>query len=301
MWTQTTRLKKPHFWLLLLFLFLSACTHGGTPVAEESPTVEIITITPTFVVPSATPVPAAAIVNGERVPLSWLDSELSRYLTAQEVLGQDVRDQDAARQIVLDDLIDQVLLAQAARDSGFEVTDEEVRTHLDELRGEVDLDAWMLEWGYSEDELFQLLKLQLLGSFQRDSVLKMVPESMEQVELRQVFAYTEDGARRALVSLTSGRDFDEVAFEYDPQTGGYLGWVPRGYLLIPAVEEAAFSLPVGSYSDIIESEIGYHILKVISREERELSSDALITLQRQALHTWLAEQKENSTIEVLGK
>jgi len=281
-------------------LLLSACTKDVTPTIVESPTVEPVIATPTTEIPSPTPLPAAVVVNGERIPLVWLENELLRYLSANEVSGQAVDDQDAAREVVLNDLIDQVLLAQAAQNAGFEMTDEEVQSHLDILRGEVDLDAWMVEWGYSEDELFQLMRLQLLGAYQKEVIFTAVPEVMEQVELRQVFAYTEEGAKSARVSLNSGRDFDEVAFEYDPQTGGYIGWVPRDYVLIPEVDEAAFSLPVGSISEIIESEIGFHILKVLNREERTLSPDALITLQRQALHAWMAEQRANSTIEVLG-
>lgn len=300
MWIQIAKRTKPHIWLLLLLLFLSACKNNGALPTEDPPTVELPTATATIAMPSATPIPAAAIVNGERLPQAWLDAEFSRYLAAQEAMGQAVEDQDAARTYVLDDLIDQVLLAQAAQNAGFEISDEEVQARIDELREGVDLDAWMVTWGYSEDDLFQLLKLQLFGAHQKETIIGAVPEMMEQVELRQVFAYTEEGAKRALVSLNSGRDFDEVAFEYDSQIGGYLGWVPKGYLLISAVEEAAFSLPVGSFSDIIESEIGFHIVKVVNREERNLSSDALITLQRQALSTWLAENRENSTIEVLG-
>jgi parvulin-like peptidyl-prolyl isomerase len=139
----------------------------------------------------------------------------------------------------------------------------------------------------------------MLAADQRNRILESLPETVEQVELRQVFAYTAEGAEDALVSLNSGREFEEVAFIYDNVTGGYLGWVPRGYLLIPALEDAAFSLEEGAYSEIIESEIGYHIVKVLDREERPLTTDARLVLQRQAVHDWLAEQREMSTIGVL--
>ena len=90
-----------------------------------------------------------------------------------------------------------------------------------------------------------------------------------------------------------------MAFEFSPDTGGYLGWVPRGYLLIPAVEEAVFNQPVGTYTDVIESDIGYHIIRVIDRNVQPLSLDARLTLQRQALHQWLIDRRTESTIEVL--
>jgi len=248
---------------------------------------------------SATPPPAAAIVNGERIPLAFFESEVQRYLIAQEASGQMIEDDAAAREVVLNDLIDQVLLAQGARAAGITITDAEVQARLDELAAEVDLAAWMAEWGYSDAELFDALKLQMEAASQRDRIAAEIPDMVEQVELRQVFAYTEEGANSARVSLNSGRDFEEVALVYDPVTGGYLGWVPRGYLLIPAVETAAFDLQVGEHSEIIESEIGFHIVMVLDRAERALSQDAKLTLQRKALQDWVADQRAIATIEVL--
>lgn len=283
---------------LLLLVLLSSCT-DSPPESTQTNTPEVTAPTQTPDLPSPTPIAAAAVVNGERLPLSWFENELAQYLKAQEAAGQPVEDVAAARTIVLDDLVDQFLFAQAAQDTGISVEDEEVQDRVDNLRAELDLDSWMQEWGYTNESLVQSLKWQMLAIKQRDEIIKLVPERAVQVELQQIFAYTETGARNAVGSLNAGTPFEEVAFVYDPAAGGYLGWVPEGYLLIPALEETAFSLPVGEYSGIIESEIGYHIVKVLAREERPLSQDALLTLQRQALHNWLADKRESSTIEVL--
>jgi len=149
--------------------------------------------------------------------------------------------------------------------------------------------------------LFHSLKLQMLASIQRDLIVESIPETVEQVKLQQIFTYTEADAEAALLSLDSGTPYDEVAFSYiyDPITGGHLGWVPRGYQLDLAVEEAAFSLPVRSYSAVMPSDVGYHIVLVMDREEHALTTDARLSSQRNALHEWLVQQRENSTIEVL--
>lgn len=299
MLTKQTKLTKSFLWIFILLLSLSACSKAATPEVVETILPEAATVTPTLAEPTATPIPAAAIVNGEPVPLNWFEGELARYLQAQEAMGLTVESDSAARDVVLNDLIDQVLLAQAAREEGAVISDQAVQDRLDVLASEVDLAAWMAEWGYSEADLFQSLKLQLLAGFQREKIAESVPSEMEQVELRQIFAYTEEGAKRAMVGLNSGRDFEEVAFEYDPVTGGYLGWIPQGYLLIPAVEEAAFSLALEEHSEIIESEIGYHIVTVLSREERSLSADARLTLQRVALHNWIEQTRAKSEIQVV--
>jgi len=298
MLTPKLQTHRPVLWLLVFILLLSACSSAPTPGVTPSPSTGSPTNTPTSIEPTAPPEPAAAVVNGERIPLAWFESEVSRFIFAGEGSEQPV-EQSEAEGIVLQDLIDQVLLAQAAREAGTEITDQAIQENLEDVADEVDLSAWMSAWGYTEEELRHALRLQMLAADQRNQIIETVPEVAQQVELRQVFAYTEAGAEEALLSLNSGREFEEVAFVYDPVTGGYLGWVPRGYLLIPSLEDAAFNLEVGSYSEIIESEIGYHIVMVLDIEDRPLTTDAKLVLQRQALHDWLVEQRETSTIEVL--
>jgi parvulin-like peptidyl-prolyl isomerase len=46
--------------------------------------------------------------------------------------------------------------------------------------------------------------------------------------------------------------------------GGDIGFVERGAIL-PDVEKAAFNLPVGGVSDVIESEMGFHIIVVVDK------------------------------------
>lgn len=299
-------MSKPNFFsrfpllgLLVVVLLLSACSLAQvTPTEVPAVDPEMPTAT-TLAQPTPTPAPAALIVNGERIPLYWFESELARYKLAQEKMGTPVTDEGAAADVVLQDIIDQVLLAQGAFEAGYDVTNEMVQEKVEELRAEADLAQWMADWGYDESALYQGLKLQMLATYQREKILASVSTSAEQVKLQQIFAYTQEGANNALLSLNSGADFDDVALIYDPAAGGQIGWVPRGYLLFPAVEEAAFSLPVGTYSDIIETEIGFHIIRVLDREERPLTTDALLMLQRKALYSWLEERRANSVIEIL--
>ncbi|MEH7386283.1 peptidylprolyl isomerase, partial [Bacillus sp. JJ1521] len=69
----------------------------------------------------------------------------------------------------------------------------------------------------------------------------------------------------AKAKLDSGEKFEDVAKEYSEdstaQNGGDLGWFEKGRM-VPEFEEAAFSLKEGETSQIIESQYGYHIIKV---------------------------------------
>lgn len=72
-----------------------------------------------------------------------------------------------------------------------------------------------------------------------------------------------------LARARNGEDFAELAKEYteDPgskQNGGLYENFPKGQMVKP-FEDAAFTVPVGEISDIVETRYGYHILKIVAR------------------------------------
>jgi parvulin-like peptidyl-prolyl isomerase len=98
--------------------------------------------------------------------------------------------------------------------------------------------------------------------------------------------------------LNAGVDFATLAYEYDTLLGGDLGWFPQGYLLQPAVDQAAYSLQPGEFSEIIETPIGFHIVMVVERGVHSLTTDARVILQTQALKAWLEAQRAQSSVDV---
>lgn len=280
---------------LLLIMGLTACSSVFKPTPTPTPPIPTDTPLP----PTPTPPPLAATVNGEYLTRAEFEEELARYRSAQEALGRTVSDEDS-RKAVLDDMTAQILLAQAARAQGFELGDEELQSRLDmlaEQSGGADVLAkWEADHGYTEASFGASLKRAAEAAWMRDKIIAEVPTKADQVHIRQILTYNETDARQALERLNGGTDFDELASEYDPVTHGELGWVPRGYLLDADLEAAVFSLEVGGVSAVISTPAGFHIVKVLAREQHELSPDALLTLQEQALKDWVEAQRQNSEI-----
>jgi len=293
--------------LFVLALILAAC-RPATPVeptptsSPAEPTLAAASETPA---PSPTPtsLPAAALVNGEIIPLSYYQNEVLRY-RASFAEGETPPTDAEIQTTVLNSLIEQLLLAQQARQSGFTFTDADVQQRIDALLTQLGSGSALTDWmqvnHYDDAEFRYALKLSTEAAWQRDEIINAVPTAVEQVRARQIFAQTQAGAERALTSLNSGASFDDLAWQYSPETGGELGWFPRGYLLYPDIEAAAFLLAPGEHSGIIQTEIGYHIIQVMERSDAHpLTTDARLSLQTQALAQWLEARRAEAKIELV--
>ncbi len=241
------------------------------------------------------------MVNGEWITKTELQAEVDRYLDAQLALGFEVSEEEATK-TVLEDLIDQLLLAQAAHGKGFELTDAELQIRMDALASHLGSENALADWqsqhGYKEETFRSALRRMIAAAWMRDRIIAAVPTTAEQVHVRQILLYNEEDALNVADQLEAGADFTDLAKRYDPNTGGELGWFPHGYLFDQALEEAAFNLQPGQYSEIISSEVGYHILQVIERDaNHQLSPDSYLVLQEKALQEWLLDERSAALIE----
>ncbi|TLN01563.1 hypothetical protein FDZ74_15730, partial [bacterium] len=287
--------------VLIFFLALTACNGLQPQPSTQTPSLPP-SETPLPPTPSPTSEPLAARVNGTGISLADYQAELGRFQAALVETGTTATDAEASQR-VLDALIDEALLAQAAAAGGYQAGEGDVQASLDQmsekLGGAQALAEWETKNGYSEESFWRALERSLAAAWQRDQILTSVPASAEQIHARQILVLNKETADSIYNNLQSGADFATLAEQYDPVTGGELGWFPRGYLTQPAVEEAAFALQPGQYSPVVQTEIGYHIIEVLEREVRPLAPDALRTLQRSALAEWLQGKRAESQIEKL--
>ena len=281
---------------LFLTMGITACASFGTrstPTPSEP--------TPTPAPPTPTPPPSAAVVNGEYITIAEFEAELARFKAAQTALGLSFTDEDANR-IVLEDMIAQVLLSQAAREEKFEVAESDLQSRIEALANQLGgadaLSQWQSAHGYDDASFRIALKKSIEAAWMRDKIIAGTPTSVEQSHLCQILTYNEADAQAALQELNAGADFDELAKQYDPVTNGELGWVPQGYLLDVQADEAVFALQTGEVSGIITTEAGFHIFKAIERAVHPLSPDALLAVQELALKNWIVEQREKSEIVI---
>jgi peptidyl-prolyl cis-trans isomerase C len=288
------------FLTLWIALGLSACASFFKP--EPTPTPQP-TLTPEP--PTATPVPLALTVNGEGIPVEDFNAEVQRYLTSQGSLGKTLSAEEAT-EAVKEDLTAQLLLAQGAHTNGFTLDDAGLQARIDSLVSNIGgtdaLSSWEAAHGYTDQAFRSELQRAAEAAWMRDKIIAAVPSTAEQVHVQQILLYNQDTAQSFLIQLNGGADFDDLALQADQVTRGDLGWVPRGYLLEPKIEEAAFGLEVGQHSDVITTDVGFHIVRILARDpQRPLSPDAYLALQDLALKNWIEEQRQQAKIIFEGQ
>jgi len=303
--------------VVLALLFAStACAPASvksippTSVPDDAATVPLVaspapTATPEAL-PSPTPEPPlAALVNGQPIYLPDYERELGQYEASLISRGIDPASPEGqenlaqARDWILNVTIEQVLTEQAATAAGIVISDDDVNAYIQEMiaeaGGEESFRARLAEWGETYEDAWQEVRAQLIGMAMTQRIIENVPTTAEHVHARHILVDTPQEAERILAQLQANADFATLAKAYSQDTstresGGDLGFFPRGILVAPEVEEAAFALQPGQFSGVVTSTLGYHIVQVIERDPaRAISPDNLRLLQDRAVQEWIEE------------
>ena len=118
-------------------------------------------------------------------------------------------------------------------------------------------------------------------------------------------------AEQVLVELEGGADFAELAKEYSTcpsaSDGGDLGWFGRG-MMVAEFEEAAFALSIGEMSGLVETEFGFHIIRLTDRKEAyepeladvsdQVRADVVEQTKNERLQAWYDEVYAVAELEI---
>lgn len=247
---------------------------------------------------------------------------------------------------VIDSLIEDLLLEQEAERSGMKVSERDIDDAIDDVKKQNSLNDETLMAALKREGLTyeayrvqvkkQIEKSRVIGQqvrskvnvtekdladyyernqklFMKDQEVKvshilfLVPEKASNSEIENIRKQASD----VLEMARKGKDFSDLARKYSQDAsgkeGGSLGFFKRGQIL-PALEQAAFSLKKGEISDLVRTTYGFHIIRVDDAKEatpepfdsvkEKIRSTVTSEMMEQRYREWMEELKKTAIIEM---
>jgi peptidyl-prolyl cis-trans isomerase C/foldase protein PrsA len=276
---------------------------------------------------SALDAAVVATVNGEALMRADFDRELARDLELAEGAPPPTPEQlELIKKQLLQESIEHALLLQAAKENNVTVGLEAVDREVLRMSADFPTDGFQQALAESKMSLAELKQ----KTAERLTIRKLFEEHVyprvgvteeelrayydkhqaeledpEEVHAEQIVVKDLDEAKRILSQLRAGKKFSELAQRYslsaDAKVGGDLGFFKRGDMP-PAFDEAAFKLGVGQTSEIVPTEYGFHIFRVLEkRAARKKELSQIRTDVERRLIKIKREQEQRTYVEGLKK
>lgn len=251
----------------------------------------------TFSAEKEQPSDIVATVNGKKITQEML---VNRFNTFTDTTPETIA---TMRQEVLDQLITDILLDEFIDKQGLIVRPEEIEREVDRIRNTINsnqknaiqsLEQILISIGSHIDEFKKSIKYSIAlekyfhNKLDDKTLKKYFDENKsvfngETVKVSHILIDTRNMQTAEEIShaleqiktikreLDRGAPFDEVAKKYSncpsAQNGGDLGFIQRKGIFAKSFLDAAFSLKPGQVSEPVQTEYGYHLLKVTDKKE----------------------------------
>ena len=262
----------------------------------------------------AASVDVAATVQGKEISETKLLKSMDYFLKIKGSNIAAINDPKLLEKIrgeVLDTLIGQQLLWDAAQKDSVLAKDEDVKSAFDQYQAKFEsqdqFSEKLSETGFNEDSFRENLKQQLSAKkWLQEKVLDKITVTDSEIHvfyLKKISEFTEkeqvrtrhivtkvspkasqeemDTAMNRMIEikkeLDMGADFIELAKQKSQdasaQNGGDLGYFERGRL-VSSYDDVAFKLAPGEVSEIFQSSFGLHIVKLVDKKPETIHSEA---------------------------
>lgn len=227
------------------------------------------------------------IIKDEEV-MEVLKDMLARQKSSMEDLLKKLSREGNSLESVKKDIKSQIMRTRLLRreiKSKIVVSNEEIGEYYDKHRQD-----------YEGKEAVRIKQILLLLPPKADKVMR---------------AKLKNEAQKLRQRIINGESFDLLAVKYSQgpaaTQGGDIGFIVKG-AIIPEVEAVVFSLPVEQLSEIIESSVGFHIIKVVDKRGAGLKPIAVVQVEikekieneklDKKFDEWIASVRAKSHIDI---
>lgn len=275
-----------------------------------------------------------AMVNDEGITEEEFDTEFQFYRQSYErQLGEDALTEVGSdgrtleskiKENVLNTLIVEKLIMQDAETKNISVSQEEVDERIEEIieniGGEEQFNEFLQSNGMTMEYFEDFTRKDILFSKHNKEFQDSIEISEDEAEdyfnqykddlvivrASHILLSTEEEGQKVLDALEKGESFEELAIREskDSQSainGGDLGYFSRGkFAAVQEFEKAVFELEEGEISDLVKTEVGYHIIRLDERMDtfEELKDEIILKLKDQSYTRYIEELMDKGKIKV---
>lgn len=239
-----------------------------------------------------------ASVNGNNITEQDLEVAMTRFPKE----NQDYFRSEQGKTQLLDQMISFELIYNYAKQADLE-NDEEYRNQLEIMKKDL-----LIQAGVKKVLDTVTVNDDDVKSYYDNN--KDMFKSEETVNAKHILVESKEKAEEILEKINNGISFEDAALEFSScpssNQGGSLGEFGRGRM-VPEFENAAFELAVGEVSGPVQTQFGYHIIKVEGKTEpsiREydevkamIASNLLHEKQNKAYINFVNDLKEDYKVE----
>src|SRR5699024_5690140 len=176
------------------------------------------------------------------------------------------------------------LVTEAVLNDKYEVSDKDVEDEIEQIKDQLgeQFEMWMMQEGIEdEDALARIMKISLLQEAAITEDIEISDEDIQnhydrlkvEIEAQHILVEDEETAEEVKKKLDEGEDFAKLAEEYSTdegtaENGGDVGYFSVGEM-DPEFEDEAYSMDVDTISDPVQSDFGFHIIKVTDKRDAE--------------------------------
>lgn len=203
----------------------------------------------------------------------------------------------------------QLLVLEKVLDAKYKISDKQVDTAVNDMKEQLGegFDAYIAQQGHTEESLRKILRINMLQEAALADGIEVTDKEFEErvkmmateLNAKHVLVADEETALKVKKELEGGADFAEVAKKYSTEpaakeSGGDLGWFGYGKM-VKEFWEGAYALEVNAISEPIQSEHGFHIIKVT--EKRNIEAKKMTKEEKEKLTKEIQlEKADPSTI-----
>lgn len=268
-----------------------------------------------------------ATVNGKALSKEEYDKSLAYYKDYVEYqYGENTWETEATKGLtykeyyenyVMDTMTYRLLLLDAAEKEGLTASEEEKQHELENFKvyfqNDEDYKKYLEQSNMTEENLLAelsndiLINQYVLSKIENlnpsDDELKTIFDDLRmnvQIKASHILVDTEEESLKVIERINKGEDFAELAKELSTDlgsgaNGGDLDYFNYGKMVQP-FSEAAFALEIGEVSEPVQSDFGYHIIKLT---DRIVDNDMTVETEKDQLTEYYKTYKYEDLLEKL--